>query len=64
MDNNTREILKDRMRHEIKHRDCEFTDFLKTIDWKKEDWVKEYDNRQDELFSDLIDLWYEVEEEI
>lgn len=63
MDNRTREILKDRMRHEIKHRDAEFTDFLKTIDWKKEDWVKEYDNRQDDLFSDLIDLWYEVEEE-
>lgn len=62
MDNNTREILKDRMRHQMKH-GAEFTDFLKTIDWKTEDWVKVYDNKQDELFSDLIDLWYEVEEE-
>ena len=62
MDNRTREILKDRMRHEIKH-DAEFTDFLKTIKWEKEDWVGEYENRQDDLFSDLIDLWYEVEEE-
>ena len=61
MDNQTKEILKDRMRHQIKH--GEFIDFLKTID-SKEDWLREYDNKQDELFSDLIDLWNEVEEEI
>lgn len=60
MDN--REILKDRMRHQMKYGD-EFTDFLKTIDWEKEDWVKEYDNRQDALFSDLLDLWQEVKVE-
>ena len=64
MDNHTREILKDRMRHRIKHHNDEFTDFLKTIDWEKEEWVKEYDNRQDALFGDLLDLWAEVKEEV
>lgn len=61
MDLNTQEIMKDRIRHQIKH-EKEFSDFLNTIDWNQETWLDKYNN-SDDAIKDLIDLWYEVKEE-
>jgi len=61
MDLNTQEIMKDRIRHQIKY-EKEFSEFLNTIDWNQETWLDKYNNSEDAI-KDLLDLWYEVKEE-
>ena len=63
MDKHTREMLKDRMRHEQK-RGKTFSEFLRTIKQNDEPWTDEYEKNNDGYFENLIDLWREVEVEI
>ncbi len=62
MDKATQEIMKDRMRFHMS-RGKEFHQFLGTIHWKNETWVDQY-NKSDDAIKDLLDLWYEVKEEV
>lgn len=61
MDENTQEIMRDRIRYQIKQ-GREFSDFLGTIQWTQEGWIEKYNNSE-EAIKDLLDLWYEVKEE-
>lgn len=63
MDKHTREMLKDRMRHE-QEKGKVFSEFLRTIKQKNEPWTDEYENDNDGYFEDLMDLWKEVEVEV
>lgn len=56
------EIMRDRIRYQIKN-GAEFSDFLGTIQWTQEGWIEKYNNSE-EAIKDLLDLWYEVKEEI
>lgn len=63
MDKHTREMLKDRMRHE-RNNGKAFNEFLRTINPDNEPWTEEYRGNNDGYFEDLMDLWKEVEVEV
>lgn len=60
LDENTRNIMMDRMRFQKKQGKM-FHEFLDTIDWQRETWIEKYDRSEDAI-RDLLDLWHEVEQ--